>query len=92
MDHYTILTKPLLTEKSTVLQDLRNQYTFKVHGKATKPEIKKAVEKLFDVKVQAVNTIRMPGKLRRIMGRPGHTPEWKKALVTLKEGDTIDLT
>ena len=88
---YTVLVKPLVTEKTTVLQGLRNQYTFQVHPNATKPEIRKAVESLFDVKVEAVNVIKVPGKLRRMFGRPGRTKPWKKALVKLAEGDAIDI-
>ena len=89
--YYKVIVKPLMTEKTTVLQDIRNQYAFKVHRRATKPEIRKAIETLFDVKVKAVNTVRMPGKFKRVMGRPGRTAPWKKALVTLAEGQTIDL-
>lgn len=90
-DYYRIIVKPLLTEKSTVLGDIRNQYFFKVHPNATKPEIKKAVESIFDVKVRRVNVAVVPGKLRRIQGRPGRTPPWKKAIVTLQEGQAIEL-
>ncbi len=81
-----------MTEKTTIIQDLNNQYTFKVHRDATKPEIRKAVETLFKVKVTAVNVITVPSKTRRVLGRPGRTPEWKKAIVTLQSGNTIDLT
>ena len=90
-DYYQIIEKPLLTEKSTLLGDIRNQYFFKVNPKATKPEIKKAIESIFEVRVEKVNVIVMPGKLRRIQGRPGRTRPWKKAIVTLKEGQAIDL-
>ena len=89
--YYDLIEKPLVTEKSTVLQDIRNQYTFKVALKANKSEIKKAVESLFDVKVEKVNVIRLPGKYRRILGRPGHTGAWKKAVITLREGDSIEI-
>ncbi len=89
--YYRIIEKPLLTEKSTVLGDIRNQYFFQVANWATKPEIKKAVEKLFDVKVEKVNVVVMPGKIRRIQGRPGRTTPWKKAIVTLEEGQAIEL-
>ncbi len=91
LSYYRIIERPLLTEKSTVLGDIRNQYFFKVDPRATKPEIKKAVEALFDVKVQKVNVIVMPGKLRRIQGRPGRTAPWKKAIVTLQKGQAIEL-
>jgi large subunit ribosomal protein L23 len=90
--YYPIVKKPLMTEKTTVLQDLNNQYTFKVHRDATKPEIRKAVETLFKVKVKAVNVITVPAKTRRVLGRPGRSPAWKKAVVTLHSGNTIDLT
>jgi len=89
---YHVVRKPLMTEKTTVLQDLNNQYTFRVHREATKPEIKKAVETLFKVKVEAVNVITMPAKTKRVLGRPGRSPSWKKAVVTLQAGNTIDLT
>mgnify|MGYP001794601032 CR=1 FL=1 len=88
---YQVLIKPLVTEKSTVLQSLRNQYSFKVHPDANKSEIRKAVEQLFDVKVKAVNTVKIPGKAKRMFGRPGHTKPWKKALVQLAEGESIDI-
>jgi large subunit ribosomal protein L23 len=89
--YYDILEKPLVTEKSTVLQGIRNQYTFRVAAGANKNEIRKAVETLFEVEVSGVNVINMPGKDRRILGRPGHTGPWKKAVVTLREGHSIDI-
>lgn len=89
--YYRIVEKPLLTEKSTVLADIRNQYFFKVADRATKPEVKKAVEALFDVKVEKVNIVVVPGKIRRIQGRPGRTTPWKKAIVTLQKGQAIEL-
>jgi len=90
--YYDVLVKPLLTEKSSALQETKNLYTFKVRPTANKSEIKKAVETLFEVKVEQVRTIKMPSKLKRMMGRPGRTTPWKKALVTLRDGDSIDLT
>lgn len=89
--YYDVIRRPVMTEKTTVLQDLRNQFTFEVAPDANKSEIKKAVETLFEVKVEKVNVLRMPGKFRRIMGRPGRTAPWKKALVTLAEGHTIEI-
>jgi large subunit ribosomal protein L23 len=89
--YYDILKKPVLTEKSSKLQEIRNQYTFKVHPKASKNEIRKAVETIFDVRVTKVNVMTMPSKTRRFLGRPGRTAEWKKAVVTLPEGQGIDL-
>ena len=88
---YSLLKRPIMTEKSTVLQSDRNQYTFEVARGANKIEIKKAVEALFKVKVTAVNTAKIPGKMRRILGRPGMTSDWKKAIITVREGDAIDL-
>jgi large subunit ribosomal protein L23 len=87
-----IIQKPLLTEKSSHQQETRNQYSFKVHPKANKCEVRKAVEAIFEVEVTRVNIITMPSKLRRFLGRPGRTTPWKKALVTLKDGHAIDLT
>ena len=82
---------PVITEKSTQGSE-HNQVTFRVRTDATKPEIKKAVEGLFEVKVQAVNTIRVKGKVKRFRGRPGKRPDWKKAIVTLEDGHSIDVT
>lgn len=90
MDVYRILKKPLVTEKSTsLLQD--NKYTFEVDLKANKTEIKQAVESLFKVKVEKVNTMHVKGKLKRVRRIPGRTPNWKKAIVTLKQGDKIEV-
>ena len=88
----TIIIKPLLTEKSSFLQEARNQYSFKVDSKTNKSEVRKAVETIFDVKVEKVNIINMPTKLRRFLGRPGRTAAWKKAVVTLADGQVIDFT
>lgn len=90
--YYEIIKKPLLTEKSSKLQESLNQYSFRVHSKANKSEVRKAVEAIFDVKVKRVNVINMPSKLRRFLGRPGRASPWKKAIVTLHEGHAIDLT
>lgn len=90
--YYDIIKKPLLTEKSSNLQETRNQYSFRVHSKANKSEVKKAIEAIFEVKVARVNVHNMPSKLRRFLGRPGRTSPWKKAIVTLKDGFAIDLT
>ncbi|MCB9876154.1 MAG: 50S ribosomal protein L23 [Planctomycetes bacterium] len=89
--YYEVVRRPLVTEKTTVLQGLRNQFTFEVADTANKLEVKKAIETLFNVKVVAVNMVSMPAKRRRVFGRPGHTPAWKKAVVTLKAGDSIDI-
>ncbi|GAC1361627.1 MAG: 50S ribosomal protein L23 [Ktedonobacteraceae bacterium] len=94
MEITEILRKGIITEKSVKLQE-KNQYTFQVAIKATKIDIRRAVEELFNVKVLSVNTMRMPGKPRLIRRRgaaprPVEAREWKKAIVTLAEGQTID--
>ncbi|MDJ0948220.1 MAG: 50S ribosomal protein L23 [Alphaproteobacteria bacterium] len=88
---HEILRLPLITEKSTAISE-HNQVVFRVAMDATKPEIKAAVEKLFDVKVTAVNTLRQKGKNVRFRGRRGRRPDYKKAVVSLAEGQSIDIT
>ena len=88
---YQTILSPLVTEKAT-LNSERGQVTFKVAIDATKPQIKAAVEGLFGVKVLAVNTILVKGKAKMFRGRPGQRSDWKKALVRLAEGQSIDLT
>ena len=90
--YYSLIVKPIVTEKTTTLQSIRNQYTFRVADGANKPEVKKAIETLFSVHVEKVAMITVAGKMRRIMGRPAQTKPWKKAIVTLKKGETIDMT
>ena len=85
-----IILGPLVTEKSTRGSE-HNQVTFKVSLDASKPEIKKAVESLFEVKVKQVNTIRMKGKVKRFKGHLGKRSNWKKAIVSLADGETIDM-
>ncbi len=85
-----LVIKPIITEKAT-LQLEQNKYVFDVLPKATKPEIKAAIESLFDVKVTGVNTIRPPRKKRRVGRFIGHKPLYKRAIVTLEEGDSITL-
>jgi large subunit ribosomal protein L23 len=85
-----IITSPLVTEKSTVQREGQNQYSFKVDKGANKIEIREAVERLFKVKVEEVRTVTMRGKIKRLGRRFGKRPDWKKAIVTLKEGDRID--
>ncbi len=87
---YDIIESPLVTEKSTQGSE-HNQVTFKVSLSATKPQIKQAVEGLFEVKVKQVNTIRMNGKVKRFKGRIGKRKDWKKAIVSLAEGQSIDM-
>ncbi len=88
---YDTILSPVVTEKSTLNSEF-NQVTFKVAIGATKPDIKAAVEGLFGVTVTSVNTIRMKGKVKRFRGQLGKRSDWKKAVITLKDGDSIDLT
>lgn len=88
---YDIVRRPVITEKTTRGSE-HNQVTFKVALDASKPEIKQAVETLFDVKVTSVNTLRMKGKEKRFKGRLGRRSDYKKAIVTLGEGQRIDVT
>ena len=87
---YDIVQNLIRTEKGSVLE-MEGKYLFHVAPKANKIEIKKAVEEIYNVKVAAVNTIKVPGKRKRVRQEFGHTTPWKKAIVTLKEGDNIDL-
>jgi large subunit ribosomal protein L23 len=89
--HYDIIVSPAITEKSTLASE-RNQVVFNVASKATKPEIKAAVEALFGVKVAAVNTLVRKGKTKRFRGTRGRQSDVKKAIVTLAEGHGIDIT
>jgi len=84
------LRRPLITEKYTALQ-AQGKYAFEVAGEANKPQIKQAVEKAFKVEVTAVNVMTMPGKRRRLGRRQLPAHSWKKAIVTLKPGDKIEL-
>ena len=88
---YELIEKPLLTEKSTRIRENYNQYCFKVNEKANKIEIQKAIEKIFNVKVVKVNKILSYGKKKRLGKYEGRRPDWVKAIVTLKEGDKIDI-
>ena len=87
---YDTILRPIITEKATVANE-RGQVTFAVAITATKPQIKAAVEMLFNVKVTAVNTIVQKGKAKTFKGRPGRRSDMKKAMVTLAEGQNIDL-
>lgn len=91
ISHYDVIVSPVITEKTTLASE-HNQVVFKVAKNATKPEIKKAVESLFDVKVKAVNTLVRKGKQKRFRGILGKQSDFKKAIVTLVEGQTIDVT
>ncbi len=88
---YDIVLQPVITEKATQGSE-HSQVTFKVALKASKPEIKVAVEGLFGVKVKRVNTIRVRGKVKRFRGRLGKRSDFKKAIVTLAEGHSIDVS
>lgn len=88
---YELVRAPVITEKSTRGSE-HNQVTFRVPLDATKPEIKAAVEGLFKVKVMAVNTLRVRGKVKRWRGHPGRRSDYKKAIVSLAEGQSIDVT
>lgn len=90
MEARDILIKPIITEKTTALMEER-KYTFRVPLAVTKVEIRQAVEQIFKVKVQAVNTMRYEGKMKRLGRTQGRRSDWKKAVVTLKPGETIEL-
>ena len=89
--HYDVILAPHITEKSTLASE-NNAVVFKVSNDATKPQIREAVEALFDVKVAGVNTIVTKGKTKRWRGKPYKRSDVKKAIVTLKDGDSIDVT
>lgn len=91
MDIYQIIKRPLHTEKSVSSRDSANKYYFEVDRKANKIQIRNAIEKLFSVKVVKVRTLIKKGKIRRTRNVIGKTPDLKKAVVTLRAGDTIDL-
>ncbi len=86
-----LILSPVITEKSTQGSE-HNQISFRVPLSASKPEIKAAVEGLFDVKVTAVNTLRQKGKVKKFRGRSGKRPDVKKAIITLAEGEIVDVT
>ena len=90
--YYDVVKRPVVTEKSTSMQSMRNQFTFEVASTTNKVEVKKAIEALFSVKVLKVNITNVSGKVRRRFGRAGETRPWKKAVVTLKQGDSIDIS
>jgi large subunit ribosomal protein L23 len=89
--HYDVILAPHITEKATLLSE-NNAVVFKVANDATKPQIKDAVEALFDVKVTGVNTIVQKGKSKRWKGKPYKRSDMKKAIVTLADGQSIDIT
>jgi len=88
---FEVLRRPLLTEKGQDMRDVEGKYLFEVSPTANKLEIKNAVEKLFGVRVDHVNTLWIRGKKKRVGRNIGKRPNWKKAVVTLRAGDAIDL-
>ena len=90
MDPRQIVLEPIVTEKSTIARELYNKYSFKVIPGATKPQIANAIEQIFEVKVLKVHTINMDGKVKRLGRNLGRRSAWKKAIVTLAEGDSVD--
>ena len=89
--HYDVILSPVVTEKATLASE-HNKVLFKVAAKATKPQIKEAIEKLFDVKVKSVNTLIRKGKTKAFRGNLGSQSNTKRAIVTLEEGHRIDVT
>ena len=89
--HYDVIRGPVITEKATMLSE-HNKVVFKVAKTATQPQIKAAIEKLFDVKVKSVNTLVTEGKMKVFRGRLGQRADVKKAVVTLEDGHSIDVT
>lgn len=91
IETHDIIQTASLTEKSTLMSEKQNKYVFRVHPRANKIQIKRAVERIFQKKVIAVNTSNYSGKWTRVRGPLGRKAKWKKAIVTLKEGDKIEL-
>lgn len=87
---FDVVTSPLITEKGTMVGELGNQVVFRVRRDASKDQIRRAVESLFKVKVEKVRTLNLLGKIRRVGRHAGRRPDWKKAYVTLAEGQRID--
>ena len=90
-DVYSVLKRPLFTEQNDRLKEKFNKYVFEVEPHANKIEVRQAVEKIFGVTVVKVNTMQVLGKVKRRGRTEGKRPDWKKAIVTLKEGDTIPI-
>ena len=89
--HYDVIVSPVITEKATMASE-HNKVVFKVRRNATKPQIKEAVEKLFDVKVKSINTLVRQGKKKAFKNKIGQLSDVKRAIVTLEEGHKIDVT
>ena len=87
-----VIVAPVITEKGTFLQEKYNQYLFRVASRSNRIQVKQAVEKIFNVNVEGVRMITVKGKKRRIGRTSGFRPTWKKAVVTVKEGESIDLS
>ncbi len=90
MNTYDVIKKPLVTEKGSVAQQECNKYSFEVDRRATKYDIRDAIERVFKVSVTEVRTMKVPGKYKRVGRSVGRTHSWKKAIVSLKEGERID--
>ena len=90
MNTFDVIKKPIVTEKSSAAQQEYNQYCFAVDRRATKYDVREAIQKVFSVTVTGVRTSKVPGKYKRVGKTQGKTSAWKKAVVTLKEGDRID--
>ena len=90
IEAHDIIQTASLTEKSTLLSEKQNKYVFRVNPRANKIQIKQAIERMFQKKVVAVNTSNYSGKWKRVRGPLGRTAKWKKAIVTLKEGEKIE--
>ncbi|MBI5574189.1 MAG: 50S ribosomal protein L23 [Elusimicrobia bacterium] len=91
LNPFNIIKKPVITEKATKLKEKENKYQFIVTKDATKGQIKEAVEQLFDVDVEKIRTVVLPGKLRRMGAHAGYRPDYKKAIVNIKKGQTIKI-
>ncbi|MAG32053.1 MAG: 50S ribosomal protein L23 [Deltaproteobacteria bacterium] len=90
MNLHDVIQRPIVTEKSSIAREEANIATFRVDPAATKLDIRRAVEQLFEVKVKDVRTMQQPGKKKRVGKRVGQKPAWKKAIVELAEGHTIE--
>lgn len=90
MNLHDVIQRPIVTEKSSIAREEANIATFRVNPDATKHEIRRAVEELFEVKVEAVRTMQQPGKKKRVGKKIGRKPAWKKAIVELAEGHAIE--
>ncbi len=89
---YDVIQEPIITEKAARSEEKLSKYAFKVHPSANKQQIKACIEKMFNVHVERVNTLNRKGKWRRVRVQAGKTAAWKKAVVTLKSGEKIDIT